>query len=77
MQYAIMCENWRGPAFGYGKCDLAVGHDPEITSANSTKSFGHTYDFNTELIPGIDPPLFLTGQPTFAVQEIEVFEITD
>jgi hypothetical protein len=64
---AIYCISTRGPCFGGGQ-DIAV----HVSNAASSTNFGNSYYNDT----GRRGRTFFTGSYNFAVEDIEVFEIT-
>jgi hypothetical protein len=69
-RWAIYCCRMRGPAFGRDReCEVFITSNAD----GRTAGFGHAYN-NDSGIPG---PVLLTGNETFVVNEVEVFQITD
>jgi hypothetical protein len=71
-QCAIYCFRSRGPIFG-GGCDVFLSDNCNANNKSYTRAFGDTYENTT----GLDGKTFFTGDKTFIVKELEVFEITD
>jgi hypothetical protein len=65
---AVCCDKSYGHVFG---CYNALRF---FSASHWTNLFGQTYDFDTNLAPGIDAGFFLTGQAKLTLAEIEVFE---
>jgi hypothetical protein len=67
---AIFVDPGCGPTFG-GGAEISVVSDCDKKGASSTKGFGNAYTNDT----GIDGKAFFTGEPSFVVKEIEIFEV--